>query len=169
MIRAFVGLGSNLNDPLKQLQCAVKTLAQLPHCQVIAASSVYRSAPMGPGDQPDYYNAVLALETGLTAFELLDAMQEIETAQGRIRNAHWGPRTIDLDLLLFGDLQIDTQRLTVPHPEMHKRDFVLNPLEEICGGSMVLPNGLELDTLRVACTSNNLVKTDLRLQLSPST
>jgi 2-amino-4-hydroxy-6-hydroxymethyldihydropteridine diphosphokinase len=164
MNQAFVGLGSNLQDPLEQLKSAVSALTRLPGSQVTAVSSVYCSAPLGPQDQPDYFNAVLAMDTELTPIQLLDALQGIESDQGRVRNERWGPRTLDLDLLLFADVQMATDRLTIPHPAMHERDFVLNPLAEICGDNMLLPNGTELGTLRVACADNNLVKTQWRLE-----
>ena len=166
MNRAYLGLGSNLEDPLKQLQSAVNALGQLPNHQITRISSVYQSSPLGPQDQPDYLNAVLLLRTDMEALELLDAMQAIEIKQGRVRSEHWGPRTIDLDILLFGDSQIDTERLTVPHPRLHERDFVLYPLAEICDGNLLLPNGTDLDTLRLACPGNKLEKTRCRLQLS---
>lgn len=128
----FIGLGANLHQPLQQLQTAVLALCQLPDTQLVAVSSLYGSKPMGPQDQPDYVNAVAQLVTSLSPHQLLDALQHIEQTQGRTRKAErWGPRTLDLDILLFGDLQLNDERLTVPHYGMHLREFVLYPLAEI--------------------------------------
>jgi 2-amino-4-hydroxy-6-hydroxymethyldihydropteridine diphosphokinase len=131
--RVHVGLGSNLDDPRRQLESAFEALAALPESVLVARSSLYRSAPMGPADQPDYLNAVAALDTQLAPLALLDALQDIEQAQRRVRSRRWGPRTLDLDLLLYGDRQIDLPRLQVPHPGMHQRCFVLLPLLEVAG------------------------------------
>ncbi|BAN69323.1 2-amino-4-hydroxy-6-hydroxymethyldihydropteridine diphosphokinase [endosymbiont of unidentified scaly snail isolate Monju] len=133
MTRVHVGLGSNLEDPRRQIERAFEALAALPETVLAARSSLYRSAPMGPADQPDYLNAVAALDTQLAPLPLLDALQEIERAQRRVRGRRWGPRTLDLDLLLYGDRQIDLPRLQVPHPGMHQRCFVLLPLLEVAG------------------------------------
>jgi len=133
MTRVHVGLGSNLDDPRRQLESAFEALAALPETVLVTRSSLYRSAPMGPADQPDYLNAVAALDTELAPLALLDALQDIEQAQRRVRSRRWGPRTLDLDLLLYGDRQIDLPRLQVPHPGMHQRCFVLLPLLEVAG------------------------------------
>lgn len=131
-VQAWVGLGSNLEQPLQQVRSALDELAGIPDTRLLAASSLYRSAPLGPADQPSYINAVACLETQLTAAALLDALQTIETAHGRVRTgARWGPRTLDLDILLYGDQRIDTPRLRVPHPGLAERNFVLYPLAEI--------------------------------------
>ena len=134
-VSAFIGLGSNLDDPRRQVRTALAELAELPASRVSAVSSLYRSAPLQGADvpqgQPDYINAVARLESALTAEALLDALQAIETRHGRMRNAHWGPRTLDLDILLYGDMRIDTPRLRVPHPGLAERNFVLQPLAEI--------------------------------------
>ncbi len=130
--QVFIGLGANLHQPLQQLQTAALALRQLPDTQLIAISSLYGSKPMGPQDQPDYVNAVAQLVTSLSPHQLLDALQQIEQTQGRTRKAErWGPRTLDLDILLFGELQLNDERLTVPHYGMHLREFVLYPLAEI--------------------------------------
>lgn len=131
MTDAYIGLGSNLDGPEDQLNRAIKSLQQLPATTLIRTSSFYRTRPLGPAGQPDYINAVLWIQTGLTANDLLKHMQIIEDCQGRIRNIHWGPRTLDLDLLLFGESIIHDVDLNVPHPELHKRGFVLYPLYEI--------------------------------------
>lgn len=129
---AYIGLGSNLHDPAAQIISALAALSKLPQTHLEKRSSLYRSAPMGPQDQPDYINAVAALITALTPRQLLVHLQGIELAQGRIRNGEkWGPRTLDLDLLLYGDRFIAEAGLTVPHPGLHERNFVLYPLAEI--------------------------------------
>lgn len=130
-VRAFIGLGSNLDDPAEQLRAAFSALGGIPGSRLLARSPVYRSKPLGPADQPDYLNAVAELETRLEAEELLDHLQGIERQQGRQRSRHWGPRTLDLDLLAFGDQRIDTARLQVPHPGILDRAFVLVPLADL--------------------------------------
>ncbi|HFC54224.1 MAG TPA: 2-amino-4-hydroxy-6-hydroxymethyldihydropteridine diphosphokinase [Gammaproteobacteria bacterium] len=131
-VRAYVGLGSNLQDPVRQVRCALLALKQLPGTRVVASSSLYRSPPLGDKPQPDYINAVAALDTVLEPHRLLDELQALERRQGRRRGGErWGPRTLDLDLLLYGDLRINTRRLTVPHPGLVERAFVLYPLHEI--------------------------------------
>lgn len=132
MICAYIGLGANLNAPLQQLTAAVAALADIPKTTVHRVSGFYGSKPMGPQDQPDYVNAVAALHTELSAEALLDHLQQIELDQGRERKAdRWGPRTLDLDILLFGEQVLSTPRLTVPHYGMAVREFVLYPLAEI--------------------------------------
>lgn len=129
---AFIGLGSNLDDPKFQVRRALVELQSIRLSHLLRHSSLYRSAPVGPPNQPDYVNAVAALETSLSALDLLGALQTIERAHGRTRSGlRWGPRTLDLDLLLFGDTQVDEQRLTVPHPRIAERAFVLHPWYEI--------------------------------------
>jgi 2-amino-4-hydroxy-6-hydroxymethyldihydropteridine diphosphokinase len=128
---AFVGLGSNLEGPAGQLRRAFLELAELPQTRLIRYSPLYGSTPLGPPDQPDYVNAVAMLETSLDAHSLLGELQAVEQRHGRERADHWGPRTLDLDLLLYGDEQIDSPRLQVPHPQMHRRAFVLVPLHDL--------------------------------------
>ena len=128
---AFIGIGSNLDNPLLQVQTALRELAQIPNTALIRSSSLYRTPPMGPPDQPDYINAVAALATTLSPTELLDALQALEARHGRVRTIHWGPRTLDLDLLLYGNETVHTARLTVPHPGIAQRAFVVLPLAEI--------------------------------------
>lgn len=127
----FIGLGSNLDNPANQIKLAVTALDNLDEVSVIARSSIYSSPPMGPPDQPDYTNAVVEVDTTLFAHDLLDKLQEIELQQGRVRLVHWGARTIDLDLLVYGGNIIDDERLKVPHPGIALREFVLYPLAEI--------------------------------------
>lgn len=151
MPRVYIGLGSNLAEPVQQLQAALAAIGQLPRCRLVAVSSLYASDPLGPPDQPRYVNAVAALDCELAPLELLDALQAIEREQGRVRKAErWGPRTLDLDILLFGDLQLDEERLSVPHYHMHARAFVLYPLAEIAA-DLVLPDGQPLQALLAAC------------------
>ncbi|MBI3349939.1 MAG: 2-amino-4-hydroxy-6-hydroxymethyldihydropteridine diphosphokinase [Burkholderiales bacterium] len=129
--RAYVGLGANLGaDLLATLTQAAQALAALPDTRLLALSSAWRSAPIDAGG-PDFLNAVAALETGLPPLELLDALQAIEQAHGRERPYRNAPRTLDLDLLLYGGLVLDTPRLTLPHPRLAERAFVLRPLLEI--------------------------------------
>jgi 2-amino-4-hydroxy-6-hydroxymethyldihydropteridine diphosphokinase len=128
---AFIGLGSNLEQPEKQIRQAIPALDRLPQTRLIRCSALYRGPPMGPKDQPDYINAVAMVETSLQPEALLVELQGIEQQQGRVRERRWGPRTLDLDLLLYGDRVIDTPLLKVPHPGMHERPFVLHPLREI--------------------------------------
>lgn len=128
---AFVGLGSNLEDPSSQLQRAFADLDGLPETRLVARSSLYRSAPVGYLDQPDFVNAVAQLETGLTPQVLLQSLLDIEHRHGRERTFRNAPRTLDLDVLLYDDLQMREHGLTIPHPQMHLRAFVLQPLLEL--------------------------------------
>lgn len=128
---AYIGLGSNLADPRAQVSRALQALNGLPHTRLLAQSSLYRSAPVGYLDQPDFINAVAKVETSLVPHDLLDALLELERENGRTREFKDAPRTLDLDLLLYADLQHHEHGLTLPHPQMHKRAFVLLPLLEI--------------------------------------
>ena len=135
---AYVALGSNLDDPVQQLERAFDSLADLPDTSLVARSSLYRSAPFGPVVQPDFVNAVVKLQTSLGARALLEHLQAIERSQGRKREVPWGPRVLDLDLLVYGAEVIDEPRLTVPHPGIVERNFVLLPLKEIAP-ELVIP------------------------------
>jgi len=131
-VTAYVGVGSNLDDPRRQVATALDELDDLPATRVTRQSALYRTPPMGPPDQPDYINAVVELETGLAPLALLDELQRLENLHRRVRGSErWGPRTLDLDLLLYGELRLDEPRLTVPHPGLAQRAFVLVPLTEI--------------------------------------
>jgi len=131
-IRAYIGLGSNLADPVSQVKSALVALDGITATRCIKHSSLYLSAPLGPANQPDYINAVAAVDTALSAFDLLVNLQEIEHRHGRTRNGErWGPRTLDLDLLLYGKEQFHDDSLTIPHPGLCERNFVLYPLYEI--------------------------------------
>ncbi len=156
VMRAFVGLGSNLDDPRAQLRRALQALTEIPETQLAAYSSLYRSAPLGGLDQPDYLNAVAALDTRLSAAALLAAMQAIEHRQGRVRDAQrWQSRTLDLDLLLYGKLQLQDAVLTVPHPGLSERAFVLYPLQEIAP-DLVIPGLGDLTALIAQCPRADL-------------
>jgi len=158
MIEVYIGLGSNLALPEKQIQAACASLARLPDTELIKCSSLYKSQPMGPQDQPDYVNAVALIETALSPESLLQHTQLIESQQGRIRKANrWGPRTLDLDMLLFGLQRIDNEHLTVPHSGMKQREFVLYPLFEIAP-DLILPCGEKLANLVMTCPINRLQK-----------
>ncbi len=151
MERIYIGLGSNLAEPVQQLRSALAALAALPHTQLLASSSLYASDPLGPADQPRYVNAVAMLDSTLQPHALLDALQRIEQEQGRTRKAErWGPRTLDLDILLFGNRILDDARLQVPHYHMHARPFVLYPLAELAP-ELRLPDGRALGELLAAC------------------
>ena len=137
--RAYVALGANIGEPVKHLRAAVDDLNALPGTQVTARSSLYRSAPVGLIDQPDFINAVVAVDTEQPALELLRQLLAIEARHGRVRSVPNAPRTLDLDLLLYGTLQMQETELTLPHPRMHQRAFVLLPLLEIAP-DVVLPS-----------------------------
>jgi 2-amino-4-hydroxy-6-hydroxymethyldihydropteridine diphosphokinase len=128
---AYVGIGSNLDDPRTQVLVSFRELDELPHTRVVKRSSLYRSAPVGYAPQADFINAVAQLETGLPAERLLAELQQIEARHGRSRSFANAPRTLDLDLLLYGRTELHSPALTVPHPRMHERAFVLEPLVEI--------------------------------------
>jgi 2-amino-4-hydroxy-6-hydroxymethyldihydropteridine diphosphokinase len=160
MTRVFIGIGSNLQQPIQQVRQAMQALAHLPDTQLIATSRLYRSAPMGPQQQPDYTNAVAALETALAASELLHLLHGIEQAQGRIRDgSRWGPRTLDLDILLFGDECINQPDLVVPHPGLYERNFVLYPLSELAP-ALVIPGRGALSGLLARCPATGLEPLD---------
>lgn len=160
---AYIGLGSNLSEPIKQVQNAINEIKKIAQSHVINVSSLYLSKPMGPQDQDDYINAVLALETRLTPLELLDALQSIENKAGRVRKENrWGARILDLDIILFGNQIINSERLIVPHYGMKEREFVLLPLAEICA-DLILPSsnvaGREsIQSLSQNIADNSMVK-----------
>ncbi|OAE07373.1 MULTISPECIES: 2-amino-4-hydroxy-6-hydroxymethyldihydropteridine diphosphokinase [unclassified Pantoea] len=144
MTRVFLALGSNLADPLHQIDAALSALDALPDTQRVATSAFYRTPPYGPPDQPDYLNAAVALDTALSAEALLDQTQRIEQEHGRVRKAErWGPRTLDIDIMLFGTASLNSDRLTVPHYDLLNRAFMLVPLLEIAP-DLSLPDGRSL-------------------------
>ena len=153
---AYIGLGSNLEAPLKQVARAFEELAEIPQTQLLARSSIYSSLPVGPA-QPDFINAVALLDTQLPPIALLDALQAIEQAHQRVRIQHWGPRTLDLDLLLYGDQVIDLERLKVPHPYLTQRSFVLYPLADVTP-NLHLPDGTPLADLLNRCPADGLIR-----------
>jgi 2-amino-4-hydroxy-6-hydroxymethyldihydropteridine diphosphokinase len=155
VVRAYVGLGSNLNDPRAQLACAFAALAALRNTRLAARSGLYRSAALDGSAQPDYLNAVAALDTTLDAHALLAALHAIERAQGRERPLRWAARTLDLDLLLYGDEICDEPGLRLPHPELHRRSFVLLPLAEL-DAALVIPGLGGLQALIHRCPAHAL-------------
>jgi len=130
-VLAYIGLGANLGEPVAQVRRALAGVAELDEVEVLQVSRLYRNPPLGPKEQPWYINAVAQVRTRLTAEELLRALRRLETALGRVRGERWGPRIIDLDLLLYDGEVVNTAELVLPHPEMHRRAFVLAPLAEI--------------------------------------
>lgn len=163
MTRCFIALGSNLGDPLAQLRAALKHLQALPETTIVAGSPLYENPAIGPGPQPDYLNGVIELETVLAPQPLLAELQRIEQLQGRERGQRWAARTLDLDILLFGDKQLDTPQLQVPHPRMLQRNFVLYPLYDIAPG-LTLPDGSGLRSHLDSCGSAGLVRSAHTLQ-----
>ncbi len=156
-IDAFIGLGSNLENPLGQLARAVVELAALPQTHLVAQSPFYASRPVGPQDQPDFVNGAVWLRTDLSPHNLLDHLQAIEQVHGRERLQHWGPRTLDLDLLIYGQQELCDERLTLPHRELPNRDFVLQPLLDLAP-DLQLPDGTPVHQLRQTCPDNRLRK-----------
>ncbi|MBA53883.1 MAG: 2-amino-4-hydroxy-6-hydroxymethyldihydropteridine diphosphokinase [Pseudomonadales bacterium] len=155
---AYIGLGSNLESPVQQLQQAVDRIASIPQSRLVAVSSYYGSTAVGPGEQPDYVNAAVLLETELDAHTLLDQLQSIEQLQGRMRGpVQWVPRTLDLDLLLYDHEQIQSERLSVPHPRMTERNFVLQPLLDL-NPELCMPDGRSLSSLLNQLPQNGLWK-----------
>nr|WP_315446330.1 2-amino-4-hydroxy-6-hydroxymethyldihydropteridine diphosphokinase [uncultured Pseudomonas sp.] len=150
MERIYIGMGSNLADPAEQLRSAVEALGQLPQTTLASVSAFYQSDSLLPG-QPRYTNAVAALDSDLAPLDLLDTLQAIENDQGRERLERWGPRTLDLDILLFGDRLIDEPRLKVPHYQIQERAFVLYPLAELAPQDLRLADGRTLTDLLAAC------------------
>lgn len=156
MTLTYIAIGSNLASPLQQVNSAIEALSVIPDSRLLCHSRFYRSKPLGPQDQPDYLNAVAALETSLLAEQLLDETQIIEQSHGRQRKAErWGPRTLDLDILLFGSAIINTERLTVPHYDMKNREFMLYPLAEIAP-ELIFPDGTTLKSLIKTVNKNGL-------------
>jgi 2-amino-4-hydroxy-6-hydroxymethyldihydropteridine diphosphokinase len=168
-VRAYIGLGSNLNDPLQQVTRAFAALDALPASRCLARSSLYRSRPLGDAAQPDYINAVALLETRLSAPDLLQGLLDIEERQGRTRRPgeRWAPRTLDLDLLLYGEQHYDDARLTVPHPELMRRDFVLYPMFEIAP-DLIIPGAGRLRDCLQRCPQRGLQRLEDRDEAAAS-
>lgn len=154
---AYIGLGSNLDDPARRVSSAIAAIARLPDSALSAVARWYQSVAIGPGKQPDYINTVVRISTDLSPQLLLQLLQTIEKDHGRERRLHWGPRTLDLDILLYGDWIIDTTELTVPHPRLGERNFVLFPLADIAP-TLVLPSGASVPELLANCTSEGIVR-----------
>jgi 2-amino-4-hydroxy-6-hydroxymethyldihydropteridine diphosphokinase len=158
LVKAYIALGSNMAMPAEQLSKALQALSILPQSRLLRSSSFYASKPMGPQSQPDYVNAVAELYTSLSPLELLRALQGIELQQGRERKGeHWGPRTLDLDILLYGSQIIEHAELVVPHYGMKERPFVLVPLAELTI-DLVLPCGTKISGLVENCDAASLEK-----------
>jgi len=153
----YIGLGSNLENPVEQLNEARLAINEHPQLEEMAYSSLYASKPMGPQDQPDYVNSVMAISTNLQPMTLLKTLQSIENEQGRVRKQRWGARTLDLDILLYGNQVIELPELTIPHIGMRQREFVLYPLAEIAA-DLVIPNLGKLTDLVAACPQNSIEK-----------
>ncbi|HKJ94407.1 MAG TPA: 2-amino-4-hydroxy-6-hydroxymethyldihydropteridine diphosphokinase [Gammaproteobacteria bacterium] len=159
-VLAWVGIGSNLDDPAGRVRAALDALAGLSAARLAARSSLYLNPPMGDPDQPDYVNAVAALETRLAPLEMLAALQEIETRHGRRRNGRrWEARVLDLDLLLHGDSVLASPELTLPHPGVPIRSFVLYPLAELSPG-LVVPGHGRVDSLLAGVDCSGLRRID---------
>lgn len=156
MKQALVGLGSNVEEPLTQLTTAYRRLAADPEITVEATSSVYLSAPHGPQDQPNFYNAVVSLRTSMTPETLLAALLATETKMGRKRFRHWGERCIDLDLLAYDRFEITSTDLVLPHPRAHERRFVLDPMIELLGEDYCLPGTSTLQALQAQCAGQTI-------------
>ena len=154
MIRVYIALGSNQSMPLQQVKTALEALDHLPRTRLVACSPFYRTKPLGPQDQPDFLNAVVALDTSLPPEQLLDHTQAIERNQGRVRKEQrWGPRTLDLDIMLYGSQVITTDRLIVPHYGLKEREFMLYPLADIAP-DLIFPDG-ELLSARLKLVDKN--------------
>ena len=162
MVDVYIALGSNMDSPHQQLDSALEALAQHPNMQLVAVSDRYQTPPIGP-QQPDFINAAAQLSTDLSPLDLLDALQAIEQQQNRVRSIHWGPRTLDLDILFYNDLigsslVIESERLTIPHPRIGERAFVLVPLMDL-NPQLALPSGETVAQLLANCSQQGIVKT----------
>jgi len=152
-VTAYIGLGANLGEPAEQVRAGLHALERLRDTRLAAVSSLYRTAPIGYLDQPDFINAVARLETTLDARALLDALLDIEREHGRVREFANAPRTLDLDLLLYGDETVTETGLTIPHPRMHERAFVMVPLSEIAPDALVSGRGRARDLVKTLDTT----------------
>ena len=156
---AHIGLGSNLDDPVRQVRQALQELGALARTHLLASSSLYRTAPVGKLDQPDFINAVAMLDTALSPRELLQELLALEARHGRVRSERNGPRTLDLDLLLLGDLVLHEPGLEVPHPRMHERAFVLLPLEQVSPDA-VIPGRGSVKDLKARLADQGVIRVD---------
>ncbi|WP_264435275.1 2-amino-4-hydroxy-6-hydroxymethyldihydropteridine diphosphokinase [Coxiella endosymbiont of Dermacentor marginatus] len=166
MVVVYIGIGSNLNSPIKQVKTAIVNLAILPKTMILNHSSFYQSRPVGPQDQPNYINAVVTLETRLSPEALLKALQALEENQGRERSGtRWRARTLDLDILLYGKSVIQTETLSIPHPHLKVREFVLYPLFEIAP-NLILPTGDSVLALKALCPKKGIKKLIDRISMN---
>ena len=162
---AFIGLGSNLGNerngifesPKQQLLNAIQSINNQTTIHLISTSCFYQTEAIGPGDQPDYINAAIKIETSLSANQLLLALQNIENQQGRVRKERWGARTLDLDILIFDQLIENSEQLTLPHPRAHERAFVLAPLKDL-DANLVIPKRGNISNLLANCSMQGIVK-----------
>jgi 2-amino-4-hydroxy-6-hydroxymethyldihydropteridine diphosphokinase len=155
MVTAYIGLGANLDDPASQVRLALEELEKLPESKLLGRSSLYVSAPMGYENQPDFINAAVAIQTRLSPRSLLSELLDIEHHHGRNRSFRNAPRTLDLDLLLYGNAHFHEEGLTLPHPRMHERAFVLLPLMEL-SPDLAIPGRGRLDMLLGLCADQNV-------------
>ena len=160
-IEAYIGLGSNLDSPIRQVMSAAHEISALDGIEPIMLSPLYCSRPVGPQDQPDYVNAVLRIRTRLTPLDLLKKCHALENNHGRTRTVRWGARTLDLDILLYQTSVIDLPDLKVPHPELTNRAFVLYPLADVAPSNLIIPNNGSLASLLAACPAEGLHKIEL--------
>lgn len=157
MAIVYIGLGSNLDQPIEQITQAISELSDIDELSLGKISSLYESPPMGPQDQPDYINAVAEIVTLLAPVKLLTLLQGIEAVHGRVRDSQkWGARTLDLDILLYGDKIINTKELIIPHPGLYERAFVLYPLKEIAPADLAIPGQGTLAQLLAKCDKGGL-------------
>jgi 2-amino-4-hydroxy-6-hydroxymethyldihydropteridine diphosphokinase len=152
---AYIAMGSNLDHPLDQLNAALTCLSELDNSRLKSVSSWYKNPAIGPGQQPDYLNGVVALSTNLNPEQLLRALQSIELAQGRLRGQRWAARTLDLDIALYGPEVIDLPHLQIPHPRLQERNFVILPLYEIAP-ELTLPDGTTIAELARDCNKSDI-------------
>lgn len=153
---AYIGLGSNLDDPVEHVRSALNEFGEVSGIRLVKSSPLYQSSPLGPQDQPNYVNAVAMLETRLSPEDLLQSLQTIEASHGRVRTGErWGPRTLDLDVLLYDALVQDDPHLTIPHPGLHERSFVLYPLFDVAP-DLLIPNHGKLEKLLEQCPAAGL-------------
>lgn len=165
---AYLGLGSNLGDRLGHLRRAVELLRAHPDIRITGVSSIYETAPVGPVEQPDFLNMVVAAETTLSPEKLLSVTQEIEKRLHRVRTIRWGPRTLDIDILLYGDLTLHREGLILPHPRMEERAFVLIPLLEVAGNLRIPGSGATVrERIGEAPDRSGVRKTAHRIPVAP--
>lgn len=155
--KVFLGMGSNLNSPPRQIKAALKAITKLPGTQLVRCAPWYQSIAIGPGSQPRYINSVVEIDTVLKPRVLLRALQQIEQQQGRKRIVHWGPRTLDIDILLYANQTLKTRQLQIPHPRLGERNFVLYPLVDIAP-ELNLPDGTSLAALLANCSPEGIVR-----------